>query len=126
MNDDERLAECKRAEAAAHRREERDPTLVEIDEIRGRAIWALVKSGVQRDAAIATANAVVADKVGGRAWARYQSHRLRDHYRVSTRAANANRRLDPPADRNAARVEPGDTATARVDGDLVDHGTDHQ
>jgi len=77
--DPAREAELRNANAAGRRRELADPSLHETDEIRGRAVWALVSSGMARNEALVLADKITRHRVRDEAWKRYQNHRLHEH-----------------------------------------------
>ncbi len=86
-----REAELRRAIAAGERREQRDPSLRDTDEIRGRAIHGLVAGGMERDEAIVLADQITRRRVDdddADAWKRFQTHRLHEHHRAATLRAN--------------------------------------
>ncbi len=83
-----REAELRRAIAAGERREQRDPSLRDTNEIRGRAVLGLVAGGMERDKAIVLADQITQRRVGDDAWKRFQTHRLREHHRAATLRAN--------------------------------------
>ncbi len=86
-----REAELRKAIAAGERREQRDPSLRATEEIRGRAVWALVAAGTARAEAIGLADKITRQRVGPEAWKRYENHRLHEHWRSSTLRANTDR-----------------------------------
>lgn len=83
-----REAELRRANAAGKRREQRDPSLRDTNEIRGRAVLGLVAGGMERDKALVLADQITRRRVGDDAWERFQTHRLHEARHAATLKAN--------------------------------------